>query len=205
MIFVNNRYFNDRQLINMKKILFILIALLTSINLMAQEHLSFKGIPIEGSMSSFCQKLKEKGFISIRRDNNLTLFSGDFTGRKATVGVVATDNEKNVFAIAVFFEPSKEWETLVDTYDYYKDLYTRKYGTSSISRENNPEQGGSNTSLMYELYQGKVTYASAWKATGGTIELSIEKADAYLSGIVVIRYRDAQNIETKIKKDLEDI
>lgn len=189
----------------MKKTLFILIALLACINLMAQEHLSFKGIPIEGSMSSFCQKLKEKGFISIRRDNNLTLFSGDFTGRKATVGVVATDNEKDVFAIVVFFEPSGEWETLVDTYDYYKDLYTRKYGTPSISRENNPEQGGSNTSLMYELYQGKVTYASAWKATGGTIELSIEKADAYLSGIVVIRYRDAQNIETKIKKDLEDI
>ena len=58
---------------------------------------------------------------------------------------------------------------------------------------------------MYELFQGKVTYASAWKATGGTIELSIEKVDSYSSGMVVIRYRDAQNIETKIKKDLEDI
>lgn len=188
----------------MKKTLFILIALLTSINLMAQEHLSFKGIPIEGSMSSFCQKLKEKGFIPIDRDNNLTLFSGDFTGRKATVGVIATEDEKDVFAIAVFFEPSGEWKTLVDTYDYYKDLYTQKYGKPSISRENNPSRGG-NISLMYELFQGKVTYASAWKATGGTIELSIEKVDSYSSGMVVIRYRDAQNIETKIKKDLEDI
>ena len=31
------------------------------INIMAQEHLSFKGIPIEGSMTAFCQKLKAKG------------------------------------------------------------------------------------------------------------------------------------------------
>lgn len=45
---------------------------------------------------------------------------------------------------------------------------------------------------------------SAWNVTGGTIELSIEKA-GFSGGIVVIRYRDAQNIEAKIQKDLEDI
>ena len=189
----------------MKKILFILTTLLMGINLMAQEHLSFKGIPIEGSMSSFCQKLNEKGFTKVGTDNNVTMFVGDFTGRQASIGVGATDNGENVYSVVVFFDPSDEWKTLVNAYDYYKDLYIRKYGKPSISRENNPGQGGSNSSLMYELYQGKVTYASVWKATGGTIELSIEKADGYSNGMVVIRYRDAQNIETKIKKDLEDI
>mgnify|MGYP000376325636 CR=1 FL=1 len=59
-------------------------------------------------------------------------------------------------------------------------------------------------SLMYELGQGTVTYASAWNVTGGTIELSIEKA-GYSDGVVIIRYRDSQNVETKIQKDLEDI
>lgn len=34
--------------------------------------------------------------------------------------------------------------------------------------------------------------------------LSIEKA-GYSDGVVIIRYRDAQNVETKIQKDLEDI
>ena len=51
------------------------------INIMAQEHLSFKGIPIEGSMTAFCQKLKAKGFTQMGRDNNVTMFTGDFTGR----------------------------------------------------------------------------------------------------------------------------
>lgn len=69
----------------MKKIILTLTVLFATINVMAQDHLSFKGIPIEGSMTEFCQKLKAKGFTSVGREKNLTLFSGDFTGRKATV------------------------------------------------------------------------------------------------------------------------
>ena len=58
--------------------------------------------------------------------------------------------------------------------------------------------------LMLELSQGTVTYASGWSVTGGTIELSIDKV-GYTDGVVIIRYRDAQNVEAKIQSDLEDI
>ena len=47
---------------------------------------------------------------------------------------------------------------------------------------------------MYELGQGTVTYTSAWNVTGGTIELSIEKA-GYSDGVVIIRYRDKQIVK----------
>lgn len=174
------------------------------IDIMAQEHLSFKGIPIEGSMTAFCQKLKAKGFYQMGRDNNMTLFTGDFTGRQATLGVVATHDGKSVHSVVVIFDESSEWNTLVGTYDYYKGLYTRKYGDPLACREHNPSRQDGNISLMYELGQGTVTYASVWSVTGGTIELSIEKA-SYSDGVVVIRYRDSQNVETKIQKDLEDI
>lgn len=175
------------------------------ISIKAQEHLSFKGIPIEGSLTAFCQKLKAKGFTSIGRDNNLMLFSGDFTGRNATVGVTATDDGKDVFAVVVLFDPSGEWNTLVNTYDYYKDLYTRKYGKPSISKEKNPTHSDSNIALMAEVYQGTVVYGSAWETTGGDIQLSIEKSSGVYEGMVIIRYRDSQNIETKIQNDLDDI
>ena len=189
----------------MKRISATLMLLFAAICVMAQEHLSFKGIPIEGSMTSFCQKLKAKGFTSIGRDNNITLFTGDFTGRKATVGVKATDDGKNVFAVVVFFEPSEEWKTLVYIYDYYKDLYTRKYGEPTISKENNPAHSDSNTALMAEVHQGTVVYGSAWEVTGGDIQLSIEKTSGVYEGMVMIRYRDSQNVEAKIKNDLDDI
>ena len=92
----------------MKRIVIVLTALFATISMMAQEHLSFKGIPIEGSMTEFCQKLKAKGFTSIGQENNVTLFTGDFTGREATVGVTATDDGQNVFAVVVLFDPSGE-------------------------------------------------------------------------------------------------
>jgi hypothetical protein len=187
----------------MRKFLIAITLLFVAvINTMAQEHLSFKGIPIEGSMTEFCQKLKTKGFTQLGRDNNVTTFTGDFTGRQATVG--ATDDGKSVHSVVVIFDESSEWNALVNTYDYYKGLYIRKYGEPSACREHNPSRQDSNISLMYELGQGTVTYASAWKVTGGTIELSIEKA-GYSDGVVIIRYRDSQNVETKIQKDLEDI
>ena len=189
----------------MKKLIFTLIALFATINIMAQEHLSFKGIPIEGSMTEFCQKLKNKGFISIEQKKNITLFTGDFTNRKATVGVTATDDGKNVFGVVVLFDTSKEWNTLVSTYDYYKDLYTRKYGKPTFSKEKNPSHSDSNTALMAEVHQGTVVWGSAWEVTGGNIELSIEKTSGFYEGMVMIRYRDSQNVETKIQKDLEDI
>jgi hypothetical protein len=183
---------------------FMVIAL-TSYAQSNSEHLSFKGIPIEGSMSEFCQKLKAKGFTSIGSENNLALFMGDFTGRNATIGVTATDDGKNVFAVAVLFDPSGEWNTLINTYSYYKDLYTRKYGKPTISKEKNPAHSDSNTALMAEVHEGKVVWTSAWEVTGGDIELSIKNTSGVYEGMVVIRYRDSQNVETKIQKDLEDI
>ena len=58
---------------------------------------------------------------------------------------------------------------------------------------------------MAEVYQGTVVWGSVWEVTGGDIELLIEKTSKIYEGMVMIRYRDSQNVETKIQKDLEDI
>lgn len=123
-----------------------------------------------------------------------------FTGRNATIGVTATDDGKSVFAVAVLFDPSGEWNTLVNTYNYYKDLYTRKYGNPTISKEKNPALRIP-IQLNGEVHQGTVVWGSAWEVTGGNIELSIEKTSGIYEGMVMIRYRDSQNVETKIQKE----
>lgn len=93
----------------------------------------------------------------------------------------------------------------MNTYNYYKGLYIRKYGKPAVSEENNPADSDTNISLMYELRQGTVVYGSLWGVTGGNIQLSIEKAANSYEGVVMIRYNDTQNVEAKIQKDLEDI
>lgn len=191
----------------MKKSIFTLVALFFGLTSMAQEHLSFKGIPIEGSMESFCEKLEDKGFTELGNDGNTTLFAGDFTGRDATIGVISDDDGENVYSVVVLFDSSGEWNVLVNTYNYYKDLYTRKYGKAkkTVERNRQVELDGSNTGLMAEVHQGKVAWGSLWVVTGGEIEISIEKTSGVYEGAVVIRYRDAQNEEVKIQKHLEDI
>lgn len=49
----------------MKKILITLTVLFAVIDIMAQEHLSFKGIPIEGSMTEFCQSSNLKDLLQL--------------------------------------------------------------------------------------------------------------------------------------------
>ena len=189
----------------MKNLFILLFVLFAFVHVAAQDHLSFKGIPIAGTMTDFCQKLKAKGFTSMGQENNISLFVGDFTGREATVGVVASDDGKSVFSVIVFFEQSGEWKSLTGTYSYYKNLYTRKYGEPDFCKEHNPAYSDNNTALMAEVHQGTVVYGSTWKVPGGDIQISIEKASGVYQGMVMIRYRDSQNVEAKIQNDLEEI
>ena len=188
----------------MKKSLLALIVMFFAITCMADEHLKFKGIPIEGSMKSFCQKLETKGFSKAVSDANSTIFRGDFAGSNATIGVVSDDDGENVSSVIVMFDGSDEWKVLLNTYNYYKDLYTRKYGDPTEVIEDNPARSDSNTALMAEVNNRTVVWGCLWELPAGEIDINIEKADFY-TGWVVIRYRDFQNEEAKIQKYLEDI
>lgn len=189
----------------MKKIIFTITLVLTTLTLMAQEHLSFKGIPITGTMTEFCQKLKAKGLKSLGYESRTAVFSGDFTEREATIGAVAANDGKNVLGVVVLFNPSNEWNTLEDTYNHYKALYTHKYGEPSLSQENNPAHSDSNTALMGAVHDGRVTYESTWEVAGGEIILSIEKSSGFYEGMVRILYRDSQNVETQMQHNLDEI
>lgn len=189
----------------MKNILLCICILLASLCAQAQEHLSFKGIPIEGNISSFCQKLKQKGFTQQRTQGREYFFEGEFTGREVSVKVTA-DEHNSVFGVDVILPDSDSWSTLTETYDHYKNLYIEKYGRPVQCKERNPASTNSNISYMLELCEEKVSWKSTFKAHGGSIKLSIEPTESYgLQGYVLIKYEDHQNTMDKRKSDLEEI
>ena len=188
----------------MKKNLLAVIAMFFAITCMAEEHLKFKGIPIEGSMNSFCQKLETKGFSKVESDANSTIFRGDFAGSNATIGVISDDDGENVASVFVMFDGSDEWKVLLNTYNCYKDLYTQKYGNPAQVIENNPAISQSNYELMSAVNDRTAVWGCIWQLPAGEIEINIEKA-GYHTGAVTVRYRDAQNEKVKIQKILEDI
>ena len=77
----------------------LMVIALTSYAQSNSEHLTFKGIPIEGSMTEFCQKLQTKGYTTLGQDNNGAVLVGDFAGRNATIGVAATNGGREVYAV----------------------------------------------------------------------------------------------------------
>lgn len=189
----------------MKKILAFITVLICALSLNAQNQLSIMGIPIEGSMVEFSSKMQRKGFSVVYQENEITLFRGEFTGRNATIGVNATEGTDNVYALIVYFDSSEEWNTLVSTYEYYKKLYSRKYGAPSYTIEENPAAINSNVYLMHELEQGNVLYGCEWQVENGDIEIRIDKASQPYEGCVRIRYRNTKNLEEKIDNDLDEI
>lgn len=84
----------------MKKILLIIVALIISFNLNAQNKIvtKFLGIPIDGTKAEMIQKLKAKGFTSSPYIKDL--LEGEFNGKNVNISV-ATNNNK-VYRIAVF-------------------------------------------------------------------------------------------------------
>lgn len=189
----------------MKKVLFSFFAfILITVSCVAQGHLTFKGIPIEGTMDGFCEKLEAKGFERGATKDNVTAFSGDFTGRQATVWVAATSDGQEVFSVVAFFESMEEWKQLVGTYNYYKNLYTRKYGEPQKVMEDESSLGRGDHNVTY-LWRGELVWKSIWVTSGGDIELKIDKTDEVYKCAVFISYRDYQNIEKKMQEDLKDI
>lgn len=189
----------------MKQFLISLILSCFAVCGFAQEHLTFKGIPITGSMTSFCQKLKAKGFVQATNKPDRSFFKGTFTGKKVTVGVGATGNGRNVHSVVVLFDGSDDWKTLTSTYDYYKSLYTEKYGEPEVYTENNPATSDFNISKMAALQEGHVTWSSIFEVPGGTISLSIEKDSAAYKGVVTIFYLDEQGMEVDRQSELDEI
>lgn len=75
----------------MKKILFIIAILMTSLTLLAQNDVTtFLGIPIDGQKNEMKQKLISKGFVY---NSNNDCFDGEFNGYDVSV-YVATNNNK---------------------------------------------------------------------------------------------------------------
>lgn len=88
----------------MKKLYSILFAVFFMANLSAQEHLSFKGVPIDGTLSEYTQQMLNKGFELIATENGVSVMSGDFAGYKGCeVGVCSLNGKDLVSKIGVVF------------------------------------------------------------------------------------------------------
>lgn len=189
----------------MKKILVTLVAGILTISLFAQDsHLKFKGVPIDGSLTEFVNKMKSAGFTHIGTEDGIAALQGDFAGYKNCTVAVFTVKPLNVVSmIGVIFNSRDNWADLEGDYDFFKEMLTEKYGVPAVVIEEFKRSPQDDNDKLYELSMNRCTWASAFQTELGEIELSIEHQD--FQSRVVLRYRDKTNTERVRKQALEDL
>ena len=123
----------------MKRLLTIAVLIFSFMFVMAQipnKHLTFKGIPITGTLENFAQKMEAKGFRKIDSDKTCVVFEGEFAGySECEIYVIKVPNRNIVHKVAVAFPKESLWANLEKEYNQFKDMLTNKYGDPALQSE----------------------------------------------------------------------
>lgn len=179
-------------------------------------HLKFKGVPINGTVNSFVQKLKQKGFKDFfsqklyqdfLKEKGGYLLKGPFASHNECIILVPKNASKDLaFGVYCVIAPFKRWDDLYNEYIMMKRMLTEKYGEANESVEKwdgCPEPKDDND-RMFEVRMDRCKFSSVFVLNEGTIELRIEH-NHFIGSMVSLTYRDAINLQILQQKVMEDL
>ena len=175
----------------MRKLLIFMLSCVIFTHVSAQEHLSFKGIPIDGPIKIFVEKLKAQGFEVAFLSETNAVAAGKFGGEDCEIAIYATKTSNTVCHVIVILGESNNWSTLKSTYNEYKSLLASKYGMGrSIEYFNSPFKEGDNCEI-FALKSDKCHYTTYFTVPNGEIGVSLGSLRD--NGVVFISYLDQIN------------
>lgn len=174
------------------------------------EHLTFKGIPIDGSLDSFVQKMKQKGFTYLTSFDNDVVMKGTFSGyNDCKIHVVSTKQKESVYCVVVIFPETDSWGILSSNYFKLKELLTTKYGEPSACTETFDSYSQPRDDQMKMLYTqaDKCKYETVFILSNGEIKLIIShvRADYQDSCYVSLIYTDYVNYMNNQSEAIDDL
>lgn len=161
------------------------------------EHLTFKGIPIDGTLKDYVSKMTQNGFTNLETKDGIVILNGEFAGYKdCNVGVVELKQKDLVYKIAVKFPEMQTWSTLSGNYFELKDMLTEKYGNANeiVEKFDSNIQTLDDNNKMLKVKFDNCKYFSIWKTDKGDIHLSIQH-QGISSCYVALLYSDKINSE----------
>lgn len=193
----------------MKKLVFFLTCLFIAGTAFSQQnHLKFKGVPIDGTLKSYTEAMVKAGFTHEGTQDGYAVLSGDFAGYKGCViGVSTLKNCDVVSHIAVLFPDKGTWSAVLNDYETLKAMLTEKYGTPSDSKEKFTGHIGNydNSFVMSALKDGEYKWHTVFTTELGNIELSILAGTKYNTGCVRLSYFDKANSEKVRNAAMDDL
>lgn len=174
----------------MKRFFLLMLCCIFSFSVYAQEHQTFMGIPIDGSLTSFASQLEAKGFEKLSVGDSSVTLEGQFSGSKRVVIVYCTPITKIVYQVAVVLRESTSWSSLKSTYRDFKSILITKYGQPTGKEEFITPYYEGDGYEMTALRNGKCNYTQIFYTENGSIMLWISSV---LDGSVLINYYDKLN------------
>ena len=191
----------------MKKLLISLFVILYTTIGQAQEHLTFKGVPIDGTLDTYVANMKKAGFTFIGEDDGIAMLRGDFAGyRNCTIGVVTLKSIDIVNRISVLFDSHQDWNNIYVNYSSLKEMLTTKYGryADCVEKFEGYSQPRDDNGKMHELTMDRCKFYTIWKTDKGNIELEIIKGNLG-GGMVRLSYWDKINTMSVQEKAMDDL
>ena len=197
----------------MKKTLIALFLSLTvcisfaQTNTDSSKHLTFKGVPLDGTLDQYVLKMKQAGFKHVSTKDGIATLQGDFAGYKDCSVDVSTIKQKDlVYKIGVLFPKKDTWSTLSGNYSDLKQMLSEKYGQPSevVEKFDSRSEPSDDMFRMYEVQFDRCKYFSIWTTDKGEIQLSIDH-NSVTSCFVKLTYLDKINGATIKKQALDDL
>lgn len=192
----------------MKKLFIVLICVTLFCSVKAQDqHLSFKGVPINGTLKEYTNSMVKKGFHFEGTEDGLSILSGDFAGFKdCYIGVSTLKSCDVVSHIAVIFPNRDKWSLLISDYETLKTMLTEKYGAPDDYEERfTGHVGGDDYFKMHALHSGEYEWYTVFRTDLGSIELSLIEGTEYSTGCVRLSYYDKANSEKVMQSAMDDL
>ena len=159
-------------------------------------HLRFEGIPIDGPIEPFVQKLKEKGFKPMEKWEEMQCLKGTFAG-KSNCQVFVLRNVKRdiVYRVVVCMPFRDNWEQIERDYQYLQRYYIKKLGAPDEFHSNFevPREVERDEDKWRLLCADKCNYTSTWEVDGGKIYLEMSHIEDENENCVRVLFYDKVN------------
>ena len=195
----------------MKRLLTIVTFIFSFIFVMAQtpnNHLTFMGIPITGTIENFAQKMQAKGFKKINSDKTGADFEGVFAGYSGCkILVYKIPNRNIVRKVGVCLPEKSSWAGLEKEYYKLKGMLTNKYGEPALQSETFKEGAStfSDAAKMSSLKEENCDYGTQWNVKNGDIEVHIVSIPDTYNGCICLIYYDKINDALAEKAKANDL
>ncbi len=193
----------------MNRFLLSLLFLTTSFSLVAQSnHMTFKGVPIDGSLDAYVKSMQKAGFTYLGKDDGIAILTGDFAGfRNCKVGVVTLKSLDLVNRISVLFDSQDKWADVYSVYSQLKEMLSTKYGEPSqcVEEFQGYTQPRDDNAKMHELNMDRCVYSTVFSVNTGDIELEIINQGFGNGAAVRLSYWDKINTASVQQKAMDDL